>query len=155
MYRPQFPYATPPGCRDEDVVYTFDGSNVPLFAAGLVAGQVIPEIPLPLQQDAPFYWRGWKFEARKVGGGPSAPDINIRLRDVYDNYLSDDFVPAVEYGFVQDEAFPISTPPVILEPEIYCPRGGVLYVFLQGGNFLGTFDPILTLFGVKRLKGCA
>ena len=59
-YRPQFAYATPPGCRDEDFVYYFDGSNVPLLAQNIGPGMEIDYIPLPLDQDAPFYWRGWK-----------------------------------------------------------------------------------------------
>jgi hypothetical protein len=59
-YRPQFAYPTSRGCRDEDFVYYFDGSNVPLLANGLAAGVEIDYIPLPLDQDAPFYWRGWK-----------------------------------------------------------------------------------------------
>ena len=31
IYRAQFCYPTPPGCRDEDFVYYFDGSNTPML----------------------------------------------------------------------------------------------------------------------------
>ena len=66
--RDRFPYATPQGCRDEDFVYYFDGSNVPLLLTNLGPGAEIDYIPLPLDQDAPFYWRGWKVAMQYTVG---------------------------------------------------------------------------------------
>jgi len=173
MYRPQFAYATPPGCKDEDFAYFFDGSNTPLLNQGLFSGQYIDNIPLVLEQDAPFYWRGWKIELRHVatGGCPPTttttyitPDLAVRFRDCYENYLSDGLIPATEYGFAQNPLqflgqFVIG-PPVLVEPEIYCPRGGVINLYLRGGVSLGAVDPTITnlvsvtLYGVKRFQEC-
>jgi hypothetical protein len=166
MYRPQFAYATPAGCIDKDFVYYFDGVNTP-WLASLAAGQVIENIPLTLEQDAPFYWRGWKFQIRNtVTEGPASivtypfPDADIRLRDVYSNDLQSTWVPATLQGFpqnpVQFSGQKLTGPPTLLEPEIYCPAGGVLLAFLRGGpTLVGANFCQLSLFGVKRFKGCA
>ena len=179
-YRPQFAYATPPGCRDEDFVYFFDGSNVPLLNQSLYANSEIPYIPLPLDQDAPFYWRGWKCGIRHLAVEnvcppvvPSVtvsyqlPDFQLKLRDCYDNDLMDSMVDATECGFPQNPLSFLSGlltgPPVPLESEIYCPRGGVLQLFLRGGGTLGSptdthdiqFNFVsLSFYGVKRYKEC-
>jgi hypothetical protein len=92
IYRPQFAYATPPGCRDIDYVYYFDGSNTPLLNQN-VSGLTIPNIPLVLEQDAPFYWRGIKVNAlRETNGGvPDSyeiPDLKVRFEDHLNNKLS-------------------------------------------------------------------
>ena len=172
-YRPQFAFPTDPGCRDEDFVYYFDGSNVPLLAGGIAAGQQIDYIPLPLDQDAPFYWRGWKVGLRNIhpSGCPPVsivsyklPDFRIKLRDCYDNDLMDSMVTACECGFPQNPlAFLdqlLTGPPVALDgPDegIYCPRGGVIQAFIRGGAGLIFGDTNLvsiSLYGVKRYKGC-
>lgn len=169
MYRPQFAYPTPPGCRDEDFVYYFDGSNVPLLANGITAGGLIEYIPLTLEQDAPFYLRGWKVAIRnKLTSGcpPSTvwsyrlPDLGVRLRDCYQNDLMDNYVPATQGAFPENPVSfygsMLTGPPTPLESEVYCPRGGVLQVFLLGGSSLtGTSYPLIALFGVKRYKECA
>ena len=172
-YRPQFAYATPPGCRDEDFVYYFDGSNVPLLAGGIAPGVEIDYIPLPLDQDAPFYWRGWKLGGLRNVQGPQGcpavypttyqlPDFRIKLQDCYDNDLMDSMVNAAECGFPQNPVSFLSGlltgPPIPLEPEIYCPRGGRLQAFIRGGGSLGGFGNLnfvsLSLYGVKRYKEC-
>lgn len=164
MYRPQFAYSTPPGCRDEEFTYFFDGSNTPLLNQDFT-GITVENIPLVLEQDAPFYWRGWKFAVRAgaagcppvFSGAYDTPDMDIRLRDVYENDLQDTWVPATQYGFAMN---PISFngqlltgPPFALGAEIYCPPGGVILLFLRGQS--NGFYPEIALYGVKRFKGCA
>ena len=164
MYRPQFAYATPPGCRDEDFVYFFDGSTVPLLNQN-ITGLTVENIPLPLEQDAPFYWRGWKFGAVRTAaaGCPPVfsgiydfPDVDVRLRDCYRNDLQDNWVPAVQGGFamnpLQFNHALLTGPPVPLEPEIYCPPGGTLWLFLKGNSNGGY--PSISFYGVKRFKDC-
>lgn len=156
IYRPQFCYPTPPGCRDEDFVYYFDGSNTPLLNQD-VQGLTLSNIPLPLQQDAPFYWRGIKVELRGAGGGPAIPDLYVKFQDPYLNFLSDGLVSATTYGFAQNPVVfnqaEYTGPPVPLEPEIYCPPGGLIQFFLFCPT--GTVSyPMVTLFGVKRFKDC-
>lgn len=164
MYRPQFPYVTESGCRYEDFVYYFDGSNVPMLNTS-ISGKRIENIPLPLEQDAPFLWRGVKVGATRVlsSGVPSAylsPNFNVRLRDCYDNDLSDDYVPATQYGFAENpltfSSSLLTGPPAVLEPEIYCPPGGVIIAFLNCPTALGelSYFASFALFGVKRVKEC-
>lgn len=174
MYRPQFAYATPLGCRDEDFTYHFDGSNTPLLNQN-ISGKTIDNIPLVLEQDAPFYWRAWKVTMREnqriTESTPLvqyvAPNFYVRLRDCYQNDLQDTWVPASECGFPQNpltiNSSMLTGPPVPLEPEIYCPRGGVILAFLQAPLLVtppvspGDFDNFLvsfTLYGVKRFKEC-
>jgi hypothetical protein len=163
MYRPQFAYSTPPGCRDEDFIHYFDSSNVPLLASD-VNGLTISNIPLPLDRDAPFYWRGIKVALRTTSGGvafgDTEPNFSVKFRDVYDNDLSDDLVPAVEYAFPMNPLlgtnFLVKGPPVPLEPEIYCPPGGVILAFIQVPSLSRSvaYFPEFAFFGVKRFKEC-
>ena len=156
MYRPQFAYSTLPGCKDEDFVYFFDGSNTP-FLNQSVSALSIPYIPLILDQDAPFYWRGIKIDMRTTGAVP--PNVNVKLRDCYQNDLSDGLVPATQYGFPQNpvtfNGHNYTGAPVPLEPEIYCPRGGVILFFFEAPTLANPSYLSVTLFGVKRFTGCA
>jgi len=156
MYRPQFAYSTLPGCKDEDFVYFFDGSNTPFLNQSL-SGLSIANIPLILDQDAPFYWRGIKIDMRTTGAVP--PNVNVKLRDCYQNDLSDGLVPATQYGFPQNPVTfngqNYTGAPVPLEPEIYCPRGGVILLFLSAPALANPSYLSVTLFGVKRFTGCA
>lgn len=170
-YRPQFAYATPAGCRDQDYIYFFDGSNTPLlnqdFGAGLDLSNPSGGIPLQLEQDVAFYWRGIKVGAlrKTVSTVPNSyvlPDLLVRFKDNYENFLSDDMAPAVQYGFPANPvAFlnqQLTGPPVPLEGEIYCPPGGVLWLYLKCANFnslSGKFFPQIALYGVKRFRECA
>lgn len=155
MYRPQFAYSTPPGCRDEDFVYYFDGSNIPLLNQS-ISGLTIPNIPLPLDQDAPFYWRGIKVDIRTTG--TVAPNVQVKFQDCYQNDLSDGLVPATQYGFAQNpitfQGANYTGPPVPFEPEIYCPRGGYILLFLRAPALANPTFLFATLFGVKRFAGC-
>jgi hypothetical protein len=162
IYRPQFPYATPPGCRDVDFVYFFDGSNTPLLNQD-ISGLTIPYIPLVLDQDTPFFWRGWKVNANRFtnGGAPGnyqLPNFGVRWEDPYNNFLSDDYVPATMYGFPsnpwQVNNALLTGPPVPIS-EIYCPPGAVVTLYLKAGTLSPTSQfASVSLHGVKRYKEC-
>jgi len=159
MYRPQFAYSTPPGCRDEEFVYYFDGSNTPMLATDVSPGLVIEHIPLVLQQDAPFYWRGVKVDLRTGGGGgPTQPNISIRFRDCYQNDLMDNYIPATQWGFPQNpvtfNSGDYTGAPTPLESEIYCPRGGYIEFFINAPVLAHPSYVFVSLFGVKRFKEC-
>lgn len=160
MYRGQFAYSTPEGCRDEDFVYYFDGSNTPLLNQDFAVGLTVLNIPLPLQQDAPFYWRGFKVENRGAGGGPATPNLFCRFRDPYLNFLSEGMICAMNLGFAQNpfvfNGADYTGTPVPLEPEIYCPAGGLIQLDIIAPVTAGvTAFPLVTLYGVKRFKECA
>jgi hypothetical protein len=166
MYRPQFPYSTPAGCRDVPFVYTFDASNTPYLAAD-INGKDISFIPLPLDQDVPFYWRATKLGPLRIiiAGVTSSyalPNYGVYFRDPYDNDLADGHVGAVRGFFSQNplsfNSALLSGPPVTLESEIYCPPGGVITAFLKvptltsgGGQ---SYSTSFNFFGVKRFKEC-
>lgn len=155
IYRPQFAYPTPQSCKDEDFVYSFDGSNTPLLNQS-VSALSVPFIPLVLDQDAPFYWRGVKVDIRTTSA--LAPNVNVKLRDCYLNDLSDGFIPATQFGFPQNpvvfQGANYTGPPVPFEPEIYCPRGGVIQLFIQAPTLAADTFLSVSMFGVKRFQGC-
>jgi hypothetical protein len=161
MYRPEFAYSTPPGCLDKDFTYLFDSSNVPLLSAS-ISGRRIDNIPLYLERDAPFYWRGIKVGIRQMDSdGPVAygfPNFSIRLRDCYDNDLSDGFLPATEYGFAMNPLIfnnsSLTGPCVPLGQEIYCPPGGIVLAFLIAPLTAESYYASIALYGVKRYKEC-
>jgi hypothetical protein len=130
IYRPQFPYPTPEGFQDEEFEYYYDSSNTPaLNTANLSVGQIVANIPLPLQQDAPFFWRGLILDNPKAAFG-------VRFRDAAGNYLSDDFVNVGLYSPIPpgSQHPPVGNAPIAIEPEIPCPLGGVLYVDIKRLN---------------------
>lgn len=167
MYRPQFAFATPPGCRDVKFVYTFDAGNT-LVLASDINGLTIPFIQLPLEQDAPFVWRGIKAGPLRtiIAGVTTAyalPNYSLRFRDCYENDLTDNYVPATKYAAPMNplaiNSSELTGPPVPLDGEVFCPPGGVVQAFLQvptltsgGGQ---TYSTSFSLFGVKRFPECA
>ena len=168
MFRPQFAYSTPDGCDDQDFVYTFDGSNTPQLFTD-ISGKTISNIPLLLQRDAPFYWRGIKLATLVSTSGPngsaggitsySFPNVNVKFQDPYLNDLSDGLVPATQYAFPQNPLnfnnSLLTGPPYVLDPEIYCPAGGYILFFLQAPVLSSPTLLSVTLYGVKRIKGCS
>lgn len=118
---PQFVYPTPDGFQDQDFVHYYDQLSEALLssALSLSVGSEIVGIPLTLQNDAPFLWRGVKVN------GPT--NFGIRFRDQAGNYLSEDYVP-LPLGYAPDLQAILGVPPVVLEPEIPCHPGGVVWV---------------------------
>lgn len=167
MYRPQFAYQTPDGCKDVEFAYFFDGSNTPLLYQD-ISGKRIDNIPLVMEQDAPFYWRGIKIGAQVSTSGPNGsvggitnyavPNVSVKFQDCYQNNLSDNLIPATHYGFpmnpIQFFHSMLTGPPFLLDPEIYCPPGGYILLFLRAPTLSGPTLLNVTLYGVKRFKDC-
>ena len=165
MYRPQFAYATPEGCRDDEFTYSFDGSNTPLLNQD-ISGLTLRNIPLVLEQDAPFFWRGIKvgLMGQRVGGEPGTPaayqfpDLAMKFQDCYQNDLSDGFIPATQYGFPSNPVSFLGSlltgAPTPLDPEIYCPPGGYILLGIQAPTLNIPSFLVVTLYGVKRFKEC-
>jgi hypothetical protein len=121
VYRPQFPFFTPPLYRDKDAVQYFDQVSTPLLnsALNLAVGGMILGIPLQLDADAPFTWRGIKVN------GPA--NFALKFRDPYGNYLSDDWINIpLEYG--PEETSVYGSNVVDIEPAIACPHASVILV---------------------------
>src|ERR1035441_3040572 len=95
-YRPHFAYKTPAGYVDERAEFPFDYRNLPLSATPAYL-TYRTNIPLRLDQDAEFRWRGISWEYPDPGLFYSG-QIAIRLRDCYGNYLSNDFIPILNYA---------------------------------------------------------
>lgn len=161
MYRPQFAYHTPEGCRDEDFVYFYDGSNTPMLNQN-ISGLTLFNIPLVTQQDHPFYWRGIKVGLLDPQGEEyEFPNVLVQFQDCYQNNLSDDLVPSTQYAFpmnpLQFNNSLLTGPAFLLDPEIYCPPGGYILLFLQApvlGDRGDTYFLNVSLYGVKRFRDC-
>jgi hypothetical protein len=149
VYRPQFAYDTPKGFRDEQFHYTFFGFNTPMLVANIAAGAILSNIPLVLQTDAPFLWRGVKVSP--ASSAFANPQLNMQFKDAWGNYLSNKLVPAALYmppvnanvgGFAV----------VPLEPEVRCPAGGIIWLWLQNPTGSPVAPPQISLYGVKRYR---
>ncbi len=159
MYRPQcaFP-APPPGCVDQRFHYAYDASNCPTLAAGnLAAGAHTGRIPLQTDYDAPFYLRAIQQQAS---------GLELRLETPFSDPLSDsgNIVETTNYAFTalysecDGAAFVTLDGDASAEGGIFCPRGGVLNLYLNNptGAPVNLNTVLLTLHGVKRFKpGCA
>ena len=121
MYRPQYPYSLSSDFQDRDFVYYFDQTNTPQLqnALNLSVGGIIMGIPLQLESDAPFTWRGIKVL--------NAPNYALRFRDTSGNYLSEDWVQ-VGLAFQPDAAPPYGCEVIDIEPAVPCPQGSVILV---------------------------
>lgn len=146
MYRPQFPWKTPDGFVDQDFSYSFDGSTVPLLAPSIPGGAFIQNIFMRLQPDEMFLWRGWKVQ----GYGPSLQPLYIWFKDSHGNYLSNAPIPSLHWTYPSGTiGFGFATVP--LEPEIVCPAGSVVTLYIQNPGILTvTNPPRVILYGVKR-----
>jgi hypothetical protein len=147
MFRPQFPYPTPPGYDDGDFDQYFDYRNVvALNNTALPAANYIWNVPLNLQSDQPFLVRGIQVK----GMNAADPVVSAQFRDPFGNYLSDQFVP-LDLS-VSPEGTALYFLNIILEPMIACPKGSVFWMNLYNQT-TGSQDITkvrVTLSGVKR-----
>lgn len=149
VYRAQFGYDTPKGFRDEQFHYTFYGYNTPMLTGSIAAGAILANIPLVLQTDAPFLLRGWKVS--QAAAPFSNPQLSIQFKDTWGNYLSSGLVPIALYAPpVNASVGGFMVNPV--EPEIRCPAGGVLWVWLQNPTASPVPAPQISFYGVKRYR---
>jgi len=159
MYRPQFAYPTPDGFTDQDCDQYFDGNNAPLL--NLSGGpDLVSNIPLQLDKDADFLWRGIKIpNLRGI-----VLNLGIQLRGPDGRYLSPSsqlifppgnttvFIPVWLWAWQSSQYDGLTGGPgCIIEPEIYCQKGSVIMLDYQnltrGG---GSIDFAVVLTGVKR-----
>lgn len=158
MYRPQFvfPVSVAP-CVDMRCQYSFDSTNLPAIASG-----VIPptwnwnfKIPLVLDQDADFFIRGIEI-------APTA--LQIGIVDSFGNALID---PGQGAGYDGQGLPPTMVPYVwgqtmgaglvAMDGDnwgIYCPAGAAIGLYI--GNFtplaVDVISPIINIHGVKRFQ---
>jgi hypothetical protein len=149
-YRPQFAYLPPPpGVREEAFHYSFDSANSDALKLPVAANNQSNNIPLQFERDAEFRIRAILVTSPKDGGGLQPSTLQLWLKDPWGNYLMDHPIElnTCWSGTGIDEA---GRNPVLLEPEIICPAGSQVVVYLT--NIRGTQQdaPIFTLFGVKR-----
>lgn len=164
--RPHFAYQTPSGFVDERAQYPFDQRQAS-SAVDLVLGQKILNQVLRLDEDSVFMWRGisWEFPTQT---GFLWGHVAMRLRDAYGNYLSNDFIPILNYaqGYfvmqpwsgVEPPAGPTFVAPfeggmgVAFSDELECPASSVLQVDILGlnnGEFVSNVGRFMAR-GVKR-----
>ena len=125
-YRPQFAFATPPGNEDQDFDHYYDSGNTP--GLNIPPGNMpIMSIPLNIDPDADFMWRGIKIP---MGGG--LKPLFVRFRDPNTGrYLQDDFIPAWNFAVNPASNGLNGGQSCIQEAEIKCPRAGVVMLDLQ------------------------
>lgn len=148
MYRPQLAYPTPPGYQDLDFVYAFDSTNTPALSGTLAVGQSqLSGIPLLLQQDAPFLWRATRVNSPNA----TSSSLSIQFKDCNGNYLADSPVQC-NLSYSPAGLFTTGLLSVVQEPEIVCPPGGIITVYLSNQYAVPiTIDLRIMLIGVKRV----
>jgi hypothetical protein len=146
MYRPEFAYPTPDGFVDQDCDQYFDSNTTPFLAQS--TPNLISNIPLQLDKDADFLWRGVKIPILDYQG---IQNVAIQLRAPGGRYITADFVPIWLFGIQVNQGDGLTGGPgCVLEPGIYCPKGSVILLDTLGiGNGGATLLEIV-LTGVKR-----
>jgi len=164
MYRAQFAYPTPDGYTDVDFEHYFDQNTCPQLLPGAGAPDQIYNIPLNLDPDAPFHWRGIKIPNLDGAAGPR--NVGLRFRAPDGRGLSaagtpnpavavpNAFVPIWLWGFQANNGDALTGAQCcVFESEIVCPPAGVILVdqcsLIAGGGYqVGT----IILCGIKRYK---
>jgi hypothetical protein len=116
IYRPQFAFPTPEGFRDQEFEHYYDYTTLPALAG--VGPAKLYDIPLTIDPDAEFRWRGVKFDHTTLA------NYGVRFRDTHLNYLSDDFVPSYLAFIGPSTDARSGGQGVDAEPELICPASG-------------------------------
>jgi hypothetical protein len=159
MNRPQYFFTTPPGFQDVPFVQPVNpGQDV----FGLIPpGQFLSNYVITLDTDAPQIYRSLFWQGLEQGQGayPSSGSVQIHLRDVYGNELTDGYVPIWLYcwGAGSTPADGGSGRAKVFESELYCLPGSVLLIdFYNPDTANFAFPGLLEFRGVKRWpEGCA
>ena len=150
LYRPQYAFETPRGFRDETFHYTFDKTTIAALGVTLPTLQLRNDIILQLQNDQEFVCRAIAvLGAADERAGSAVSNLYIWLKDPFGNYLSQTYVPISRY-LTGGGAGVIGRFPVIIEPEIICPAGGMWTMYLYNPTTGSINPPAITFFGVKR-----
>lgn len=129
-YRPQFAYPPPPeGFIDEDFEYVFSAANTPVIAGGLLPGQMILNVSLPLEMGPEYRIRSLEVIDPSGAGG-------FRFRDALGTLLSETgaFVPSPLAYDVASLVAGLSVDfakSIAIEPELVCPGGSALTVDIK------------------------
>lgn len=147
IYRAQFAFPTPPGFQDVESEQFFDFQSNPGLSQSPPNPSPIYNIPLTLDPDAEFRWRGVKFDHTNNA------NIGFRFRDPYGNYMASDFVPVWLLFISPSNTLTTGGPCNILEPEVICPKNSVIMLDVISYDATpwtsGGPSPIC-LYGVKR-----
>ncbi len=145
MFRPQYSYPPAPrGKEDETFHYSFDGTNTPLLGLSLAAGQYFNDIPLTLEQDAPFLCRGIKI---RLATDPS--NLWAKLKTPHGDYLQTVYVPLSLWA--SGSGIAVAGQLIVpMENEIECPAGSNWTLYLYNPTGDSVTPPAVTLYGVKR-----
>lgn len=121
--RPQFSYAAPPaGYSEEDFVYSFDQTDLPILGTLVNPGDELRALVLQLQNDAEF-----RLRAIEISGNTGS--MQIRWYDAHGNFLSASVLEADrQYSGALNGSSPVGRLPVPVEPEIPCPAAGFLQI---------------------------
>jgi hypothetical protein len=154
MVRPQFPWPTPHDCVDERFVYTFNKFTNPVLGNTIAGLTKLQNIPLLLDPDAPFLWKGFTFYDVTV------PEMYIRFKDPSGNFLSEGYVLEEHYGFLQGQGLAFAAgqgSPTPLEADagggqgaVFCPAGGIIEINFYNPNAGTVTPPTIILHGDKR-----
>jgi hypothetical protein len=163
MYRPQFAYPTPDGYTDIDFEHYYDATTNPLLAPGAGYPDQIDNIPLLIDPDAPFHWRGIKIPNLDGANGPR--NVGLRFRGPDGRHLSGpelspgggtllSFVPIWLWGSTPNNGDALTGGQCcILESEIICVPSSVIMVDqLSLTTGAGYQVGAIILCGVKRYK---
>lgn len=159
IYRPQFAYSTPEGFEDYDFDHFFSSATIPALNPGVGNPREITNIPLPLDPDADFCWRGLKIPNLAIINGASNVPFNVALRFREPNngrYLQSAYLPIWMYGLVGFDGTDLTGGIVVaFESEIVCPAAANVMVdqlasVLADGSFV--YLGQISLVGAKRYK---
>jgi hypothetical protein len=142
IYRPQFSYPSIPDCREEQFHYAYDSTNASGLGTSIAAGAFLLNVPLSLQPDAAFLWRGFKV---------ADSGLAIRFKDPYGNYLSPCPIPIALYADTPLDTNSDAGGFCIPWPQgIYCPPGGAVNVDFYNPTSGALTPTAIALYGLKR-----
>jgi hypothetical protein len=159
-YRPQFvPAPTPQGFHDVDFIAYFDAISTPVLGITLQAGAEQLDVPLQLENDADFIFRGIRILATLASerGGGLPPRFQFKTPD--GTPLSSKF-PALPPRLDQSyragglNLGPTGTyelPTVPTDAEVLCPASSAFLMNVYNPNAVpATLSGFIAFFGVKR-----
>jgi hypothetical protein len=146
-WHPQRLMDTPEGWEDQPYIYAFDDTD---FAIALSHGQEVVGLPIEMDQDADFYLCSIAFI---WDGAPKW--LGIRLRDGYGQYMSDDYLSIIGFGFAgSSAAAPFSSAGYtdVFEMPVYLKKGSQLLLDVKNMSDTAsmTFNQPFELRGFKR-----